>query len=165
MTVSGTERSTLLTYPHKRECGERLCNNNLPLAVAAIFVWFDLFLVLFFFWLLSFGFRMFCCCCVKQSSNLFVKWRTTNPCAIANARALSVDISLFIHLNVCLFSIETSCIGVLNLVIHSYASPSSCIAAFVRVCVCVAVFLSLFFYFLIKQTVHTRTQFLMHIHA
>lgn len=42
MTVSGTERSTLFTYPqtHAYARGERLCN-NLPLVVVVIFVRFD----------------------------------------------------------------------------------------------------------------------------
>lgn len=111
------------------------------------------------------------CCYVKQSSYLFVKWRT-----IANARAVSVYISLFIHLNV--YSAETSCIAVLNLDIHSYTSllhrASPHLSVSERVCACVAFFLSLFFS-LIKQTAHIRThrererpfsiQLLMHIHA
>lgn len=87
------------------------------------------------------------CCCVKQSSYLFVKWRT-----IANARAVSVYISLFIHLNV--YSAETSCIAVLNLDIHSYTSLLHRASPHLSVSVCVCGF---FVLFLIKQTALIRT--------
>lgn len=108
------------------------------------------------------------CCYVKQSSYLFVKRRT-----IANARAVSVYISLFIHLNV--YSAETSCIAVLNLDIHSYTSLLHRASPHLSVSVCVCGFFPVFVLFLIKQTALIRThreregpfsiQLLMHIHA
>lgn len=107
------------------------------------------------------------CCCVKQSSYLFVKWRT-----IANARAVSVYISLFIHLNV--YSAETSCIAVLNLDIHSYTSLLHRASPHLSVSVCVCGFFPVFVLFFDKtNSAHTHTsrerpfsiQLLMHIHA
>lgn len=143
MTVSGTERSALhlstskRTHTHAYE--ERLCY-NLPLVVVVIFVWFDFF-------------SLYCChltLCVCGVLLLLCKTIVLFVCEIENEKNSKekrmncecasgfTTISLFIHLNV--YSTETSCIAVLNLVIAirllHRASPH------LSVCMCACGFFS-----------------------